>query len=995
MKKNISLLLAAAVLIMLQSKAQTPTLTIDPSYVSTFSGNGTAGDADGIGTAATFYNPEAVTTDAAGNIYVPHNHILFGNPIQNFNGLRRLTAPGAVVSTIAGGSGGSAYITPLDEFGSNAVFVGPRDAETDATGNIYVLDHNVGITGGGLYIRKVTPAGQVSTIYTLVNTFFSPRGIAVAPNGNVYLGYDRGDGSFRQGILNVLTNTVVYEGTDYRAFPFFQIDKFAVDAQEDFIIANSQGCKIFKLSGNVLTTFAGTGTNGDNGDGGLATAADIAHPIDVDVDALGNVYVSTNNRIRKISPAGYITGLAGSPNFPNAGFADGNGINAHFNGPYGIKTNAAGNTLFISDLTNQRIRKLTAPTLAAFCTSSSLTSPSQYFSVSGVYLTGNATITPPAGYEVSLSQNSGYASSLTFTPQSGDIISRDIYVRLAAGNIPGYYNGNIVFNSAGAVNAIMPVTGIVGPLQKAGTGTALTFNGTSDYVDLGTAFNDQNFTVEMWLKPGATQQGYTDIIDNNHNPGFGVLNWVIQQDGTNTNTYYGWVSGTSTGNFNLTANSWQHLVMVKNAAALIIYINGMLISTTPYSGPVNYNSNFLRLGGFAGGGLNWNGSMDEVRIWNIALTQTEIKDRMCHKIISPDPLYSNLKAYYNFDEGISNCLFDSKNSYHGFINRSDAWIISGAPIGNFSAYSYAGGSSAVTLTHPTRGDAFSATLTGGSADGILVYNVTEAPNTTNGISGVGNNNAYFGVYVVNGTNPTYDAVYNYANAFPGNNENDFHLFKRDNNAATNWLDCNAALDINANTLTTTGQHTEYMIGSVGNALPIHLLSFSAALQNTNNVKLHWQIATAEDGGKYELQRSNDGRSFTNISQQMGNSILTQFFYADNALPNGTYYYRLKMTDKDGKITYSNIAIVKVGTREQFVSVYPNPVKRGESLLLSLQNITITKIEIINAIGQVVYSSSAKQTGSFSLPVSSSLMPGQYVIRVISESRVDVQKILIQ
>jgi uncharacterized repeat protein (TIGR03803 family) len=186
-----------------------------------------------------------------------------------------------------------------------------------------------------------------------------------------------------------------------------------------------------------------------------------------------------------------------------------------------------------------------------------------------------------------------------------------------------------------------------------------------------------------------------------------------------------------------------------------------------------------------------------------------------------------------------------------------------------------------------------------------------------------------------------------------------------------------------------------LVVSNNNPLPIHLLSFSATLQNTNNARLQWQIATAEDGGKYELQRSTNVPGFTAINLQTGNSFVTQFNYTDNLLPNGTYYYRLKMTDKDGKLTYSNVAIVKVGSKEQLIVVYPNPVKRGESLQLTLQNITATKIEIINIVGQVVYSSTAKQTGSFSLPISSSLMPGQYVVRVVSESKIDVKKILIQ
>jgi hypothetical protein len=176
-------------------------------------------------------------------------------------------------------------------------------------------------------------------------------------------------------------------------------------------------------------------------------------------------------------------------------------------------------------------------------------------------------------------------------------------------------------------------------------------------------------------------------------------------------------------------------------------------------------------------------------------------------------------------------------------------------------------------------------------------------------------------------------------------------------------------------------------------LPIKLLSFSASLQNTNTAKLQWQIATAEEDSKYELQRSADGRNFSIINLQTGTSSLTQFNYTDNGLPNGSYYYRLKMIDKDGKVTYSNMAVIKVGSKEQLFSAYPNPVKKGESLQINLQNITAIKIEIINTVGQVVYSNNAKITGSTGLPVS--FASGQYILRVISKDKTLTQKLAIQ
>jgi hypothetical protein len=528
-------------------------------------------------------------------------------------------------------------------------------------------------------------------------------------------------------------------------------------------------------------------------------------------------------------------------------------------------------------------------------------------------------------------------------------------------NIPDHANFDAAFVY---VNCSVPTA----PMQKPGSGTALAFNGTSDYVDLGNAFNDQNFTVDMWLKPGATQVQWANIIDNNQ---ILAANWLIQQYGysypTNQNQYYYYVSGTtSNGIFTLQPNVWQHLAFVKSATAISIYVNGIMVESTPWSGTVVYNSNRLNLGRLGAGVRYWNGSMDEVRIWNTALSQTEIRDRMCHKIISTDPLYSNLRAYYNFDEGVGFNLFDSKNSINGAV-IGPTWMTSAASIGNFSANDYSGGLSAATLMHPTRGDALTATLTSGNADGIHVYNVTEAPNTSSGVTGVGNNNAYFGVYVVNGTNPTYDAVYNYANAFPGNNENDFHLFKRNDNAATNWMDCNAARDINANTLTTTGQHTEYMVGSVGNALPITGLSFNAVKEN-NTVKLNWHTLTEINSSRFDIERSKNGLQFESIGQMQasGNSsIRKDYSYTDTAPEKNLNYYRLKQIDIDGRFIYSPLRLVKFGDDKKFM-VYPALTNGTVTISGITENVLI---KLFSSGGQLVKSVSVN-TAVSALDISS-------------------------
>ena len=137
---------------------------------------------------------------------------------------------------------------------------------------------------------------------------------------------------------------------------FYQPTGVAVDAAGNIYVADSQNHRIRKITpGGVVSTLAGSGTAGSGeGDG---TAAQFNSPRAVAVDATGNVYVADgiNNKIRKITPAGTVSTLAGSG---ASGFADGDGINAKFYFPKGIALDASGN-IYVADDINHRIRKVT------------------------------------------------------------------------------------------------------------------------------------------------------------------------------------------------------------------------------------------------------------------------------------------------------------------------------------------------------------------------------------------------------------------------------------------------------------------------------------------------------------------------------------------------------------------------------------------------------------------------------------------------------------
>jgi len=261
--------------------------------VTTIAGDGTAGYADGQGTAAKFSLPWKVAIDKQGNIIVADR--------DNFK-IRKIT-PGGMVSTLAGSTAGYA-----DGAGAAAKFMQPLDVVADDQGNVYVADNT------GHRIRKVTPAGVVTTLA-----------------GDGTAGYQDGTGT----------------GAKLRNPSGLTLDK-----EGNIIVADRLNNRIRKITpAGVVTTVAGSGTSGLV-DGDAATAR-FADPYGVAVDAEGNILVAdlTNARIRQITPAGQVSTLAGS----SAGFADGLSNNARFSSPSDLEAGADGK-IYVADLNNHRIR---------------------------------------------------------------------------------------------------------------------------------------------------------------------------------------------------------------------------------------------------------------------------------------------------------------------------------------------------------------------------------------------------------------------------------------------------------------------------------------------------------------------------------------------------------------------------------------------------------------------------------------------------------------
>ena len=232
-----------------------------------------------------------------------------------------------VFTTLAGraGSSGSA-----DGTGTNALFNRPWNLAVDAAGNIFVTE------AANHLVRKITPAGVVTTL----------AGTAGVP------GTADGTGSAAQfGFI----------ATGPASTPTAPSGPFgiALDGAGNAFVVDGDNYTIRRLTPErVVTTYAGQGGFRGATDG-AAGAALFSVPIGVASDADGALYVADcfNHVIRRISPTGFVTTIAGFAG--TSGSADGAGSQARFLHPTGLATDAAGN-LYVGD-SNNTVRRVSPP----------------------------------------------------------------------------------------------------------------------------------------------------------------------------------------------------------------------------------------------------------------------------------------------------------------------------------------------------------------------------------------------------------------------------------------------------------------------------------------------------------------------------------------------------------------------------------------------------------------------------------------------------------
>ena len=308
--------------------------------------------------------PVGTVSDKQGNLFIAdlNNHVV------------RKVSPSGVISTVAGvgtfgysGDGGPA---------TSAQLWSPISVAIDTSGDLYILDFMTSV------VRKVNKQGIISTIVGNGTIGYSgdggpanlarlnhPTDLAIDKTGNIYIA-DKENKVVRKVNTSGMISTIAGNGTpgyagDGGPATAAQLTPYAVatDNASNLCIADGWNSVIRKVNASgIISTFAGNGTYGYSGDGGLATSAQFANsPNDIAFDHAGNLYAADyeNQVIRKINTSGIISTVAGIPNQSGYSGDGGPALSAILWFPTGISVDSC-NNFYITDSYSNRIRKVSS-----------------------------------------------------------------------------------------------------------------------------------------------------------------------------------------------------------------------------------------------------------------------------------------------------------------------------------------------------------------------------------------------------------------------------------------------------------------------------------------------------------------------------------------------------------------------------------------------------------------------------------------------------------
>lgn len=540
-------------------------------------------------------------------------------------------------------------------------------------------------------------------------------------------------------------------------------------------------------------------------------------------------------------------------------------------------------------------------------------------------------------------------------------------------------------------------------------GKALRFDGLDDRIEMDSNLEakfrlNSAMTLEAWIKIEDLAQNNQTIISKGNA-------WMLQTSGDFLRFEATNVSPSSiTGDINIRDGEWHHVSVVFTGSEMILYIDGKLDIEINTNNPIgDGNTRPLWIGGNQEtAGRYFDGYLDEIRIWETARTQKEIREAMHLHLQGYE---EGLVSYWQLNQGTGLSASDVAGSADGTLVgktlSTDWWLDATQPLGEgfvFSANSTANATIAFDLAGLRIN--FGATHPNGE---IVVTKITNTLPALIDPNPVQTKSPAYWVINNYGANASFSnaTLRFYVSGFI-NSGTAYKLYKRASNADNEaWTEfASSAINLSEgwvefNNITSFSQA---IITSSSVSLPIRLVSFTGKRLTDNQVELKWTTALEENNLGFEVERSKDGISFDKIGfvDGAGNSVqIKNYNYLDNN--QIAAYYRLRQVDLDGKFSLSNIVFVS-GSNQDKLRAYPNPYSNARNIsVLQIQASEEFKkaekiaIEIVATNGLSLW----KSNGDFAQVQKdlndqfSQIANGLYMVKFIADGKAYLIKIIKQ
>jgi photosystem II stability/assembly factor-like uncharacterized protein len=556
-------------------------------------------------------------------------------------------------------------------------------------------------------------------------------------------------------------------------------------------------------------------------------------------------------------------------------------------------------------------------------------------------------------------------------------------------------NPKVVFGRTGTFDFSLTVTNSLGSSSKTITGKivlsnnecgvdtipgkVLTLAAAGDHAQQLKPINitTNTITLSCWIKPSGTQSTNAGIIFSGSGGACGINFTTNNQLGyhwANSAGAYGWSGGPT-----VTVGEWSHIALTISPTNATIYLNGIPYSRTgSYSHVAVLFDQIFKFGrDRTSSSRYFTGMMDEVCIYNRALSTNEIRELMHLTKNNPNAgslpnVDLSLISYYQFNESVGFPAYDkvAENNVV-MLGNADKTTASSAPVGG-GTFQRLPVTTGGLKDFETPGVALTFSASGTYPNGDIVVSRINVPSNGAAALDVLPNNP-ISYYVIRnfGTNATFSSLteIKFKNV-QGTTDamvatpNGLELYKRTSNAeGATWNTAIDNADVVTNTLGvgtvtfSTGlsntTFSQFSIGVNNIVIPVRIISFTANVKTDNSVLLQWKVAEQIHLQTYQVEHSIDGIRFTAIGNVTAANI-THYNFVHAAPSAGINYYRLKMIDTNDSYQLSEIKKVNITSKIELL-VNPNPaIDRFINFIIKgIGNNTNASVSITNTLGQIV------------------------------------------